>query len=196
MSSDIHRIVEDWVDTLPRGLASHIGRVETLAAEFAEAHELEAERVRLCAQAHDLCRWMRGEDLLAKAREFDIPVHPVEENNPILLHGQVAAEMLRRKGLDDQVVYDGVYHHSTAYPGLHPIAKAVFLADKLEPNKAGRYAYSSEALKQRAMKSLDEALLEFLTREIAAHLSRGQMVHPSALEARNELLAQGYKFTL
>ena len=49
----------------------------------------------------------------------------------------MAAELLRLKGLDDQVVYDGVYHHSTAYPGLHPIAKAVFLADKLEPNKAG-----------------------------------------------------------
>ncbi len=194
--TSIHQIVEDWVETLPRGLASHIGRVETLAAEFAHAHRLEAERVRLCAQAHDLCRWMRGEELLAKARELGIPVHSVEENNPILLHGQVAAELLRLKGLDDQVVYDGVYHHSTAYPGLHPVAKAVFLADKLEPNKAGRYAYSSEALKQRAMKSLDDALLEFLTREISNSLSKGMMVHPSALETRNELLAQGLKFTL
>ena len=192
----IHQIVEDWVNTLPRGLASHIGRVETLAAEFAEAHRLEAERVRLCAQAHDLCRWMRGEELLAKARELGIPIHSVEESNPILLHGQVAAELLRMKGLDDQVVYDGVYHHSTAYPGLHPVAKAVFLADKLEPNKANRYAYSSEALKQRAMKSLDDALLEFLTREISNSLSKGMMVHPSALEARNELLAQGLRFTL
>ena len=196
MSGDIRQIVKEWVETLPRGLASHIGRVETLAAEFAAAHELEAERVRLCAQAHDLCRWMRGEELLARAKEFGVPVHVVEEENPILLHGQVAAEMLRRKGLEDQVVYDGVYHHSTAYPGLHPIAKAVFLADKLEPNKAGRYAYSSEALKGRAMRSLDEALLEFLSREISGMLKRGQMVHPSALEARNELLAQGFSFTL
>ena len=196
MSDGIHQIVQDWVGTLPRGLASHIGRVEALAAEFAAAHQLEAERVRLCAQAHDLCRWMRGEDLLAKAREFGIPVHVVEERNPILLHGQVAAEMLRMKGLKDQVVYDGVYHHSTAYPGLHPVAKAVFLADKLEPNKAGRYAYSSEALKARAMGSLDEALLEFLSREIGTSVARGQMVHPSALEARNELLAQGLKFSL
>ena len=196
MSSAIHQVVQDWVGTLPRGLASHIGRVETLAGEFAQAHRLEPERVRLCAQAHDLCRWMRGEDLLTKAKELGIPVHVVEEKNPILLHGQVAAELLRLKGLDDQVVYDGVYHHSTAYPGLHPVAKAVFLADKLEPNKAGRYAYSSEALKARAMRSLDEALLEFLSREIGASLARGQMVHPSALDARNELLAQGLKFTL
>ncbi len=196
MSDAIHRIVEEWVETLPRGLASHIGRVEALAEEFATAHRLEAERVRLCAQAHDLCRWMRGEELLARAKEFGIPIHVVEEHNPILLHGQVAAEMLRHKGLDDQAVYDGVYHHSTAYPGLHPIAKAVFLADKLEPNKAGRYAYSSEALKNRALKNLDAAVLEFLSREISAMLKRGQMVHPSAIEARNELLSQGLTFTL
>ena len=45
------------------------------------------------------------------------------------------------------------------------------------------------------MGSLDEALLEFLSREIGAMLARGQMVHPSALEARNELLAQGLRFT-
>ena len=85
MSSAIHQIVQDWVGTLPRGLASHIGRVETLAGEFAQAHELEPERVRLCAKAHDLCRWMRGEDLLARARELGIPVHVVEEKNPILV---------------------------------------------------------------------------------------------------------------
>ena len=194
MSGDIHQVVRDWASTLPQGLASHIGRVETLASEFAEAHQLEMERVRLCAQAHDLCRWMRGEDLLAKAKELGIPVNAVEEANPILLHGQVAAEMLRRKGLEDRDVYEGVYYHSTAYPGLHPIAKAVFLADKLEPNKAGRYAYSSEALKTRAMQSLDEAMLEFLSREIGAMLERGQMVHPSAIDARNELLSQGLRF--
>ena len=194
MSGDIHQVVRDWVSTLPQGLASHIGRVETLASEFAEAHQLEMERVRLCAQAHDLCRWMRGEDLLSKAKVLGIPVNALEEANPILLHGQVAAELLRRKGLEDRDVYEGVYYHSTAYPGLHPIAKAVFLADKLEPNKAGRYAYSTEALKTRALQSLDEAMLEFLSREIGAMLERGQMVHPSAIDARNELLAQGLRF--
>ena len=120
MSSAIHQVVQDWVETLPRGLASHIGRVETLAGEFAEAHRLEPERVRLCAQAHDLCRWMRGEDLLSKARELRIPVHVVEEKNPILLHGQVAAELLRLKGLDDQVVYD----HHRHLPPQHRISWA------------------------------------------------------------------------
>ena len=188
MTGRINEIVQEWLTGLPEGLVRHIGRVEKLAAEFALAHGLDEDRVRLCAQAHDLCRSMKGQDLLAKARELEIPIHPVEEDTPILLHGQVAAELLRLKGLDDEVVYQGIYHHSVAYPGLHPVAKAVFLADKLEPNKAGRYAFSSEALKMKALHSLDDALLEFLRHEIGAFLSRGQTVHPSSIEALNDLL--------
>ena len=188
MTGRINEIVQEWLTGLPEGLVRHIDRVEKLAAEFAVAHSLNADQVRLCAQAHDLCRSMKGKDLLAKARELDIPIHPVEENTPILLHGQVAAELLRLKGLTDEVVYQGIYHHSVAYPGLHPVAKAVFLADKLEPNKAGRYAFSSEELKVTALQSLDDALLEFLRNEIGSFLSRGQTVHPSSIEALNDLL--------
>ena len=188
MTGSINEIVQEWLTGLPEGLVRHIDRVEKLAEEFAAAHGLDENRVRLCAQAHDLCRAMRGNDLLAKARELEIPIHAVEENAPILLHGQVAAELLRLKGLDDEVVYQGIYHHSVAYPGLHPISKAVFLADKLEPNKASRYAFSSEALKLKALHSLDNALLEFLRHEIGAFLSRGQTVHPSSIETLNDLL--------
>ena len=194
MTGSIHDTVQEWLSGLQQGLVRHIGRVEKLAAEFAAAHGLEPDRVRLCAQAHDLCRGMKGKDLLAKARELNIPIHAVEESNPILLHGQVAAELLRLKGLDDDVVYQGIYHHSVAYPGLHPIAKAVFLADKLEPNKAGRYAFSSTELKTKALRSLDDALLEFLRHEIGASLSRGQTVHPSSIEALNDLLLKGSTF--
>ena len=137
MSGAIHQVVQDWVETLPRGLASHIGRVETLAGEFAAAHGLEAERVRLCAQAHDLCRWMRGEDLLTKARELGVAVHPVEEHNPILLHGQVAAGNAASEGAGRPGGLRRVYHHSTAYPGLHPIAKAVFWRTSWSPTRRG-----------------------------------------------------------
>ncbi len=186
----IQDTVRRWAAGLPQGLRDHLRRVEDIAQELAVAHRLDEERARLCAQAHDLCRAMPGGRLLEEAGRLDIPVNPVEARAPILLHGPVAAELLRREGLDDRDVYLGVYHHSTACPGLPPIAKAVFLADKLDPRKASRYPYSAE-LKATAMGSLDAALLEFLTREIGVFLTRGQLVHPASIEARNELLLRG-----
>lgn len=187
MTKSVSDTVQRWLSELPRGLREHIHRVEEISEELARAHQVGHDRVRLCAQAHDLCRAMKGDELLEKARELGIAVHPVEERMPILLHGPVAAELLRREGLDDDAVYQGVYHHSTACPGLDPVAKVVFLADKLDPHKAKRYPYLGE-LKVAALESLDSALLEFLTREITSFLEKGQLVHPASIEARNELL--------
>ena len=170
-------------------MRQHIHRVEEISGELAQVHHVSEARVRLCAQAHDLCRAMKGKELLSRAWELGIPVNPVEERLPVLLHGPVAAELLRREGLDDDGVYQGVYYHSTACPGLEPVAKVVFLGDKLDPQKANRYPYLPQ-LRATALESLDEAMLEFLTREMVSLLNSGQLVHPASIEARNELLMQ------
>ena len=62
-----------------------------------------------------------------------------------------------------------------------------FLADKLDPQKRNRYPYSSY-LHHLAMEDLDEAMLEFLNRELAARVSRSQLVHPVMVDTRNALL--------
>ena len=175
MTGSILKVVQRRLTELPRGLREHTQRVEEVSGEL--------------AQAHDLCRAMGGEDLLGRARELGISVHPVEERMPLLLHGPVAAEMMRREGLEDVGVYQGIYYHSTASPGLEPVAKVVFLADKLDPPKIKRYSYLPE-LKAMALQNLDRALLEFLTREMASYLKGGYLIHPASVEARNELLLE------
>jgi len=159
MTESILDTVQRRLLKLPKGLRDHIQRVESISEELAQAHSVSQDRVRLCAQAHDLCRAMKGEELLRRARDLSISIHPVEEKLPILLHGPVAAELLRREGLDDDDVYQGVYYHSTACTGLEPVAKVVFLADKLDPHKAKRYPYLPE-LKTAALESLDYAIAD------------------------------------
>jgi nicotinate-nucleotide adenylyltransferase len=95
--------------------------------------------------------------------------------------------MLRREGLADDGVYQGIYYHSTGCPGMEPVGRVVFLADKLDPHKARRYPYLDD-LKGKAQGSLERAMLEFLTREMAALLEAGLPVHPASVEARDQLL--------
>jgi predicted HD superfamily hydrolase involved in NAD metabolism len=188
MSSRIEELVRSRLEDLPRGLREHISRVQGIALDLADHHQIDREKTELGALAHDLARSMKGEQLLLKAQELNIPIHPVEEQVPILLHGPVAAEMLKTlDGLEDPDIYEAVYWHSTAHKGMGPAAQIVFLADKLDPRKARRYPFIPE-IKEAAAESLDRAVRDFLTEELSSLLHQGSLLHPASVEARNDLV--------
>ena len=87
-------------------------------------------------------------------------------------------------------LYQAVYWHTTAHPGLDAMGKVVFLADKLDPNKGKKYPYQP-LIMELARENLDAAILEFLTRQIVDLTGRGLLVHPMMIQARNALLATG-----
>ncbi len=188
MGYTIEQRIAARVEALPHGLRRHIYRVQEVALELARRHGVDEEKARLGSLAHDVARAMKGEQLLSKANELEIPIHPVEAEVPVLLHGPVAAELLRRvDGVDDQDIYEAVYWHSTAHKGLGSAAKVVFLADKLDPEKAHRYSYFSE-LRDMAFQNMDKAIFEFLNRELISLLQQGSLLHPVSVEARNALV--------
>ncbi len=188
MTAGLEELLQQKISVLPAGLQQHIGRVVMIAGNLAHHHGVDGEKIRLGALAHDLARAMKGEDLLKKAKELKVPIHGVEEQVPILLHGPVAAEMLRQQdGLDDDGIHEAVYWHSTAHPDMDNPAKVVFLADKLDPQKINRYPYIP-MLEELAMNNLDDAVLDFLNRELTGLFQQGILVHPTSVEARNHML--------
>ena len=194
MDELVHRI-QRRVDALPEGLQAHIYRVREIARELADCHGIDGERAALGILAHDVARAMPEEELTRRATEMGLPIGAVEREVPVLLHGPVGAEILKREsGLDDPALYQAVYWHTTAHPSLDGLGKVVFLADKLDPEKIARYPYLPE-LRRMALENLDRAVLEFLDREIVSMVSQGSMVHPAMIETRNHLLAAGVAST-
>ena len=184
-----HRISRR-VARLPAGLQAHIKRVSDIAAELAPLHGVDPQTASLGALAHDVARAMPGAELLAHARRLAVPVGFVDEQVPVLLHGPVGAEILRREdGLNDASIHAAVYWHTYSHPSLDTLGKIVFLADKLDPQKAPRYPYQSR-LRELAGVDLDRAILEFLTNELAAQTQRGHLIHPQLVETRNWLIAE------
>ena len=185
---DLSHRIQRRVGTLPPLLQAHIHRVRNIAADLAERHGLDKEQTSLAVLAHDIARAMPGDELIRRAEDLGLPVSLVDRRIPVFLHGPVGAEILRREEhLDDGPVYAAARWHTTGHPSLDQLGKAVFLADKLDPQKRNRYPYSSY-LHHLAMEDLDEAMLEFLNRELAARVSRSQLVHPVMVDTRNALL--------
>ena len=187
MNHNAAEIITFWKQSLPAGLQQHINRVVKISDSLALAHNLERARTAMCAEAHDLCRAMKGEDLLQKAKDLRISITPLDERFPLLLHGPVAAELLKREGLNDDDVYQGIYYHTTACAGMSDVAKVVFLADKLDPKKQNKYSYQKD-LKDTAIKNLDAAVLMFLNNERDQFIENEQIIHPLSLQARAALL--------
>ena len=185
---DMLQRLQDRLKALPDGLQSHIYRVRDVALELAAPHNIDLQQAELGALAHDVCRAVPGEDLIRMASELDVPVSDVEQDFPLLLHGPVGAELLRKEeDLNDDILYEAVRWHSTAHASLDPLGKLVFLADKLDPQKAAVYSYQGK-LHDMALESLDLALLEFLSREMAKRIEGGGTVHPASVDARNSLI--------
>ena len=187
MESSLQQL-KGLIRALPPGLQGHLERVRESALELATIHSVPLGAVELAALGHDLARAYSAEALLARAQEWRLDVHPIEEHVPVLLHGPVAAAMLRRQcGVEDVRVLEAVRWHSTAVPGMGPVGLVVFLADKLEPHKLRRSVKLKE-IAEVAKSSLERAVADYLALEMTVLLKEGRLVHPASVEARNHLL--------
>ena len=176
------------LSVLPEGLLAHVRWVQAIARELAAAHGVDPDLAELTAAAHDVARHLPPRQLLEEAQRLGLPVHAVEAYAPVLLHGPVGAAWLRRDGgITDPAVLEGVHWHTTAHPDLAPVGQVVFLADKLDPAKAGVYPFQEE-VRAAAYRDLAEGMLAFLDGALRWHVDRGDMVHPVSIEVRNALI--------
>ena len=177
------------MNRLPPELCDHCKRVEQIAREMAEHHGIDPEPVGVAALAHDAAKHFSSLEILLRVEEYDLDVTEFDRSNAPILHGPIGAEMLRREDrLNEPSLYDAIYWHTTGNPsGGDALGHIVFLADKLDPIKLGRYPWQPE-LRELADQNLAAATAMFLSRNVARLLEDGKAVHPAAIEARNALL--------
>ena len=176
----------DAIERLPKGVRSHIETVRGKSAQLASRFGLDEAKADLAALAHDVCRTVSGPDLLAMARGFGMPVTGIDHAVPVFLHGPVGAEVLKRDyGLDDEEVLSAIRCHTMGKPGMSGLDKTLFLADKLDPSKTGRYPFIRE-VDRLAGDDLDQAMLCFIDHQVRSFLQEGSLVHPAMIAARND----------
>jgi predicted HD superfamily hydrolase involved in NAD metabolism len=159
----------------------HTLRVADTAAELARIHGLDEDRARLSALIHDAAREVEPGEFLRLAEEWSLLVGEPERQSPKLLHGTVAAELAKRElGVGDEGVLEAVRTHTTARPGMEPLALVLYVADKIEP---ARDYPSVERLRRLAKEDLRVAATESLRRAIDYNEGRGKDVHPSSRAA-------------
>ena len=188
---DAEQLRERMAPELPVAMLAHIDRVVTIARELAELHGLPIARVALAAQEHDLVRAVEPADLLRCAEERGMPILPIERERPVLLHGPLGAQGLaERFDVADREVLAAIHWHTTGHPRYPRWAWAMFVADKVEPEKARAWPALDgvAAIARRPQPAaLRDAAAAYLRLSLQRQSERGERPHPLAEETLAQL---------
>ena len=188
-TTDLRSALEGAVAELPPGLRDHVLRVVTESRRLAERYGVDEERAVVAALGHDLARAHRPDELLRQAEVAGLTPSDVERAEPILLHGSISAWLMaERFGVDDTEVLAAARYHTTARAGMSALERVIYVADKIEPEKAREDPALAEA-RRLADESLEAAMRVLLNRHVSKALERGWPLHPDTVAARNELVA-------
>ncbi|MCL6562207.1 MAG: HD domain-containing protein [Firmicutes bacterium] len=181
---EVPSLVRERFARLSAPRQAHVERVAALLKALTRHHRLASpEAAWLAGYGHDLFREESRESLLAEAARLGVAVGAEEREEPILLHGPVAAAWLKQAGLGSPEVWEAVAHHTTAGPRLGGLAKALFIADGVEP---GRRYPGRERLYDLAFEDLEAAWCA-VVEESARYLEgRGLRLHRKMAAARAE----------
>ena len=90
-------------------------------------------------------------------------------------------------GVTDEEILDAIYYHTIGRSKISPLSKIVYMADMLEVNRDKEFSWVP-AVRKKAEKDLDGALLEIIDHTLRSILDRELMMHPNTVTMRNEIL--------
>jgi predicted HD superfamily hydrolase involved in NAD metabolism len=181
------RVLAWLTDNVPQSRIQHILRVEQMAIELADCHQVDIEKTAKAALMHDLAKYFKPQKLLAMAQAEGLEIDPTSAVHPHLLHADVGAIVARDTfGIDDTEVLQAIANHTLGQPGMSPLSCIVFLADSLEP---GRKETSELAeLRKTSYRNLEQAVWLTCDYSLKLLVETHRLIHPRTVATRNWFL--------
>ncbi|MDR2068747.1 MAG: nicotinate (nicotinamide) nucleotide adenylyltransferase [Spirochaetaceae bacterium] len=121
---------------LASGRFLHSRNTALLAYDICLRFDLDAAAGYLAGIAHDMAKPLPEEALIRLAGSDGQGISPMEYKKVSLLHARAAAVLLKdRFGVHNESILEAVRLHTTGDISMGSLAKAVFIADKIEPSR-------------------------------------------------------------
>ncbi len=157
--------------------------VEREAERLARRWGEDPEKAAVAGILHDCCKEMPLPEALQIVGQSAIIPDIDFREQPQLIHGYAAAELLGRFGVRDREIEDAVRYHTTGRTGMSRLEKIVYLADLTEE---GRHYPDVAEMRRLADASLDEAMLYALSYTIGKLARRRRTICRDSWQAYNE----------
>lgn len=174
-----------WLQkNVPAARLQHILRVERMAVELAEQHQVNRDQAAQAGLMHDLAKFFKPQRLLDIARAERLDLDPVDLANPHLLHADVGAIVARDEfAIHDAAVLEAIRNHTLGRPGMSALSCIVFLADSLEPGRGDTPELAT--LRQLSHQDLHHAVWQTCEDSLRYLITHSRLIHPRMILTRN-----------
>jgi predicted HD superfamily hydrolase involved in NAD metabolism len=122
--------------------------------------------------------------LLEMARTHQVPLDPILEVHPHLLHAEVGAIVARTEfGIEDEEILNAIANHTLGQPEMSPLSCVIFLADTLEPTRGQTTELNT--LRSLCFESLHQAVWQTCDYTLQYLMKTALVIHPRAVLTRN-----------
>ncbi len=164
----------------------HSLNVAESAKELAIKFGADPKKAYTTGILHDICKNMSSSDLLKYLLENSIELSEYELAAPKLFHAIAGAVFAEKElGVTDDEILLAIRYHTTGRKNMSLLEKVVFIADFIG---AERNYEGVEIMREKASRSLDEAIVEGLSFTITDLIKKERLVHPDTMGAYNDAL--------
>ncbi|MGL4973545.1 MAG: nicotinate-nucleotide adenylyltransferase [Culicoidibacterales bacterium] len=168
----IHELVYQQMNY--RRFIHTMGVVEA-AIKLARRYSLNERKCHVAALLHDYAKAMPEKQLQAMMTRY----FPTEPFIAPIAHAFVGSIVIQEQlCMTDSAVIEAVRYHTTGHPDMDEIAKCIFIADYIEPNR--RFP-GVETARLKAFESLDAGVDYAITQTNAYLRAHGKTVHPDSI---------------
>jgi len=154
----------------------HTIGVEVWAGYLAKKHGIDEESAELAALTHDIAKQYPLQEQLEKAKEWNLIYYPEDLENPQVIHGRVAAYILRNEFMiDNEDILNAVANHTLGRPGMSLLEMLIYSADLTEP---GREFPGVDKLRQKLYYDLKEGTFACVEHTLKYLEESCKAIHP------------------
>ena len=164
----------------------HSLNVADSAKMLAKLYGYDEEIAYTAGLIHDCCKDTPAGLQLSYMLENGVELSEYELGVAKLYHSICGSVFVKKEfGIDNQDIINAVRYHTTGRRDMSLLEKIIFIADFIS---AERDYDGVEIMREKAVKSLDEAIVEGLSFTIKDLIDRGLIVHPDTLDAYNDAI--------
>ncbi|MBR0535055.1 MAG: bis(5'-nucleosyl)-tetraphosphatase (symmetrical) YqeK [Clostridia bacterium] len=166
----------------------HSLNVAESARELAKQYGADEEKAFTAGLIHDSCKDTPAGLQLSYMLENGVELSDIEINTPKLYHAMCGKVFAQKEfGIEDEDLLNSIRYHTTGRKSMSLLEKVVFIADFIS---AERDYNGVEIMREKAARSLDEAIVEGLGFTIKDLVDRERVVHPDTIDAYNDAVSK------